>query len=226
MFRLRASDLLVGSLLALSGTAFAPHSSAFIGRYPSRAAVSIPSNLAESSSSSRAQRRHRNDHGRARAAQEGRIPVQIAGKRHFRNFPYDQSLFSVPVEDISQENAEQPTKQPALDRILSQLTSGFPFFVLFSALIALGRPSLLTWVNEGEIISIMLASVMCGTGLTLEKKDFTNVLQKDSKSVPLGVPGLSEQRFYSPTRQFALRSFWDFAWSVVLQAVLLPTSWR
>lgn len=74
-----------------------------------------------------------------------------------------------------------------LDRILSQCTSMFPLFVLSAAILALLRPSTLTWVNRGNIISVMLASVMCGTGLTLETKDFQKVITEDWKSVPLGV---------------------------------------
>ncbi|GAX17214.1 bile acid:Na+ symporter, BASS family [Fistulifera solaris] len=74
-----------------------------------------------------------------------------------------------------------------VDRILSQCISLFPLFVLSAAILALVSPSTLTWVNQGNIISIMLASVMCGTGLTLETKDFQKVLTDDWKSVPLGV---------------------------------------
>ena len=43
------------------------------------------------------------------------------------------------------------------------------------------------WTNRGTLISWMLASVMCATGLTLEKKDFTKVLRQDFKAVPAGV---------------------------------------
>jgi len=74
-----------------------------------------------------------------------------------------------------------------LDRALSRLTSAFPLFVLSSAILALVRPVTLQWVNRGDLISFMLASVMCGTGLTLEKKDFTDVMSKNWASVPLGV---------------------------------------
>jgi BASS family bile acid:Na+ symporter len=49
------------------------------------------------------------------------------------------------------------------------------------------RPALLQWVNQGSLISVMLASVMCGTGLTLEQKDFTAVVQADWTAIPLGV---------------------------------------
>ncbi|GAX21487.1 bile acid:Na+ symporter, BASS family [Fistulifera solaris] len=88
--------------------------------------------------------------------------------------------------DATNKNNQQ-SKNNRLDQILSQCTSLFPLFVLSAAILALVRPSTLTWVNRGNIISIMLASVMCGTGLTLETKDFQKVLTDDWKSVPLGV---------------------------------------
>jgi len=74
-----------------------------------------------------------------------------------------------------------------LDATLATLTSGFPFFVLGGAILALWRPSLLLWTNKGDLITLMLALVMWGTGLTLTKDDFTVVLKKDLTSVPIGV---------------------------------------
>lgn len=79
------------------------------------------------------------------------------------------------------------TKNNQLDKILSRLTSAFPFFVLGSAIIGLLHPSTLMWTNRGTLISWMLASVMCATGLTLEKKDFIKVLGQDLAAVPAGV---------------------------------------
>lgn len=74
-----------------------------------------------------------------------------------------------------------------LDRLLGKGTSAFPLFVLASAILGIAKPQTLTWVNQGNLISVMLASVMCGTGLTLEMHDFKTVFQKDWGSVPLGV---------------------------------------
>lgn len=75
-----------------------------------------------------------------------------------------------------------------LDKILSKLTSWFPFWVLSFACIGLVQPTLLQWVNQGQLISAMLASVMVGTGLTLERKDFTDILLGSNiVLVPLGV---------------------------------------
>ena len=112
-------------------------------------------------------------------------PSHVLPARPASTVGFNRAPLAVQRNKISQLSASKD--EPALDRVLSRLTSGFPFFVLSSALLALYRPSTLTWVNNGDLISIMLSSVMCGTGLTLETKDFTNVLQKDSQSVPLGV---------------------------------------
>ncbi|CAJ1958788.1 unnamed protein product [Cylindrotheca closterium] len=87
----------------------------------------------------------------------------------------------------SSDDVQSITATNKLDSILSKLTSAFPFFVLGSAILGLMKPSSLQWTNQGTLISWMLASVMCATGLTLEKKDFTNVLAKDFAAVPAGV---------------------------------------
>jgi BASS family bile acid:Na+ symporter len=71
-----------------------------------------------------------------------------------------------------------------LDSVLSKLTSAFPLFVLSAAILGAFQPSTLQWVNQGNVISVMLASVMCGTGVTLERKDFEAV---NWRAVPLGV---------------------------------------
>lgn len=69
---------------------------------------------------------------------------------------------------------------------LDELTSAFPLFVLASAILGYAKPSTLTWVNQGNLISILLAAIMCGTGLTLRPKDFTRV-REEWRFVPLGV---------------------------------------
>jgi len=91
------------------------------------------------------------------------------------------------LSDWTSDEAEHENDSNRLDTILATLTSGFPFFVLGSAILALCRPSLLLWTNKGDLITLMLALVMWGTGLTLTKDDFTVVLQKDLASIPVGV---------------------------------------
>ena len=89
----------------------------------------------------------------------------------------------------SAKDSDQPAAEDAkLDQVLTKLTSFFPFWVLSFALGGLFQPHLLQWVNQGQLITIMLASVMVGTGLTLTTNDFTNILfGSNVVSVPLGV---------------------------------------
>jgi bile acid:Na+ symporter, BASS family len=96
---------------------------------------------------------------------------------------YSKSLFSSPSDTNNNDD-----KTSKLDSLLSRLTSAFPLFVLGSALLAIARPQTLLWVNQGNYISVMLATVMTGTGLTLTPKDFEAVFDKKNIiSVPLGV---------------------------------------
>jgi bile acid:Na+ symporter, BASS family len=90
-------------------------------------------------------------------------------------------------DDSSSSPPASESTSNKVDQILASLTSAFPFFVLGSAILALIKPSTLLWTNQGDLITIMLASVMWGTGLTLTKDDFTVVLQKDLAAVPAGV---------------------------------------
>jgi bile acid:Na+ symporter, BASS family len=98
------------------------------------------------------------------------------------------SSTSSSMDDKETSSTVTTARKYNLDHILPNLTSMFPFFVLSAAIGGLVRPSLLTWVNQGNLISAMLASVMCGTGLGLENRDFAKVFTADHwKSVPLGV---------------------------------------
>jgi BASS family bile acid:Na+ symporter len=92
-------------------------------------------------------------------------------------------------DDSQSQSKNDTTKTSRLDSVLSSLTSMFPLFVLSSALIGAKQPSLLLWVNNGPIITIMLASVMIGMGMTLTKKDFDKVFEskKQVAAVPIGV---------------------------------------
>lgn len=92
-------------------------------------------------------------------------------------------------ESESRENDDSEITTSAknrLDDIMSKLTSAFPFFVLSAAILGYAQPATLTWVNRGNLISILLAAIMCGTGLTLEPRDFVRV-RKQWGYVPLGV---------------------------------------
>ncbi|KAL7476396.1 hypothetical protein ACHAW6_002262 [Cyclotella cf. meneghiniana] len=114
-----------------------------------------------------------------------RSSLPLRRRRNARCLDKPASLYS------SLSSAEEEPKQtpPRLDRILSKLTSLFPLFVLGSAILGSYRPDSLNWVNRGNSISYMLAGVMLGTGMTLERADFTNILACPSRrtSIPLGV---------------------------------------
>jgi hypothetical protein len=121
-------------------------------------------------------------------------PIAQRGVRvksnQFTSFPgtsssYDHSTTS--TLSAASSSHEGPKSNSKLDSVLSRLTSAFPFFVLGSAILGLSKPSTLMWTNRGTLISWMLASVMCATGLSLEKKDFANVINKDLAAVPAGV---------------------------------------
>ena len=76
-----------------------------------------------------------------------------------------------------------------LDRILSQLTLGFPFFVVVFAMMGVLHPTTLLWINKGNRVTVLLALVMFGTGLTLQKSDFRQIwdTKMNRYSVLLGV---------------------------------------
>ena len=103
-----------------------------------------------------------------------------------------KSSTTAAMESSSEENeATSAAGGGALDNFLAQVTSAFPLFVLATGALALQRPTALTWVSRGDIITNMLAGIMVGTGLTLEKKDFTDIFAgsegKDWVAIPLGV---------------------------------------
>lgn len=74
-----------------------------------------------------------------------------------------------------------------VDSVLAKATRIFPLWVMAACVLGLKSPASLTWVNQGELIEMMLALVMIGMGMTLKKKDFTTVLSKNWSSIPLGV---------------------------------------
>jgi bile acid:Na+ symporter, BASS family len=99
-----------------------------------------------------------------------------------------RSIYRPSQLDDTASSAEE-SGSGTLDLWLSRGTNAFPFCVMGVALIGYLCPTALLWVNYGSIVTILLASVMFGTGVTLEKEDFTNLWQIPSNrgSVPLGV---------------------------------------
>jgi len=127
-------------------------------------------------------------------------PSSSGGGRSLRTLPrqrlhLDEEAGNAAPDAVTDDDATAATtttvaanKSNKLDRTLSALTSAFPLFVLAAALVGTKAPSALNWVNAGPTVTAMLASVMCGTGLTLEKSDFADILSKrDWTIVPIGV---------------------------------------
>jgi BASS family bile acid:Na+ symporter len=116
----------------------------------------------------------------------GNSQVSAQGQDKGRVYTSSDNGEGIPDSTESDEKVSKAETRK-LDAILSRLTSAFPLFVLGSAIAGFLVPSTLEWVNRGEIISLMLACVMLGTGMTLEKRDFTEVLARNFASVPAGV---------------------------------------
>jgi BASS family bile acid:Na+ symporter len=69
--------------------------------------------------------------------------------------------------------------------VLNAFVNGFPIWALVASLLALWRPSLFTWFS-GPLITIGLAIIMLGMGLTLEAADFVRVARQ-RRLVALGI---------------------------------------
>lgn len=61
--------------------------------------------------------------------------------------------------------------------MIKRLTDAFPIWVLAGALLALYHPPLFTWFS-GPLIPLGLGIIMLGMGLTLDWKDFSEVIRK------------------------------------------------
>lgn len=66
-----------------------------------------------------------------------------------------------------------------------KITAGFPLIISFFVAVGLLYPPLFTWF-EGDLITLGLAGIMLGMGLTLKGSDFVQVI-KHPKWVSLGL---------------------------------------
>eukprot|EP00547_Thalassionema_nitzschioides_P007155 CAMPEP_0194219636 /NCGR_PEP_ID=MMETSP0156-20130528/26437_1 /TAXON_ID=33649 /ORGANISM="Thalassionema nitzschioides, Strain L26-B" /LENGTH=407 /DNA_ID=CAMNT_0038949387 /DNA_START=32 /DNA_END=1255 /DNA_ORIENTATION=- len=105
----------------------------------------------------------------------------ISKSQEYQKYSSTTQLFS------SQEETPKTSSNFNLDLILRKATTIFPLWVLAACVLGLKTPAALAWVNQGQLIEMMLALVMIGMGMTLQKKDFTSVLSKNWSSIPLGV---------------------------------------
>lgn len=107
---------------------------------------------------------------------------------HVQRYVRDNTILFSSVSSSDEEFTSSMSINK-VDQILSKLTSLFPLFVLCSAILGSYIPQTLNWVNNGNLISIMLAGVMLGTGMTLERSDFTDIITDKIQrtSIPIGV---------------------------------------
>ena len=125
------------------------------------------------------------------------------------------ALSALYLDSLETKTAEKNVKDNRglnLEKWLERLTTAFPLFVLSSALVGYLHPSTLLWVNRGNTVTFMLAAVMWGTGLTLQKRDFAQVFEKPSSRIAVLLGVLC---------QFAIMPLTAY---VVGKALLLPSA--
>lgn len=92
--------------------------------------------------------------------------------------------------NVTQHSSSPTPSVRSLDTILSKATSYFPLYVAICTLLGFTHPHTLAWLPttaDGSLLTILLALVMTGTGMTLSMSDFTNVWFHHKHLIPLGV---------------------------------------
>jgi hypothetical protein len=77
----------------------------------------------------------------------------------------------------------EPVKVSSVEKVLAQLTTLFPFFVLSAAIVGMKFPHTMLWVNHGQRVPLMLAAVMMAMGCSLTTDDFKRVFSTESEDV-------------------------------------------
>lgn len=93
------------------------------------------------------------------------------------------------IEISPNRNELKQVKIGSVEKVLSQLTTLFPFFVLSAAIIGMKLPHTLLWVNQGQRVPLMLAAVMMAMGCSLTTDDFKRVLSSKSTADSRSVDG-------------------------------------
>ncbi len=109
-----------------------------------------------------------------------------------------------------------------LVNILSNLTSFFPFFVFSSAILGIKRPQLLSWVNQGSIIPLMLGAVMTFMGMTLTTDDFTNVFAFSSTTTTKSTTDTTTDTTTDATTKSTQSTFSAVPIGVSCQYIIMP----
>ena len=85
--------------------------------------------------------------------------IPTKNKHHEKRIRHGNIILfsSTSSDDDSTSSNDEDNTTSKVDEILSKLTSLFPLFVLGSAILGSYVPRTLNWVNNGNLISIMLA---------------------------------------------------------------------
>jgi len=115
---------------------------------------------------------------------DGRI-----GTTHCSIFHRGGNGLHASTDTMEGEDSSQIIVTSKLDQYLSFLTNLFPGFVLGAAILGANVPNSLLWVAKGNLVTIFLASVMVGTGMTLSADDFKSLFQskRSASVIPVGV---------------------------------------
>lgn len=89
------------------------------------------------------------------------------------------------MEQASRRGRDAGAGEETENRVIAILTNAFPLWVLAASLLALWRPALFTWFT-GPLITVGLAVIMLGMGLTLGLQDARRVVNRKG-SLALGV---------------------------------------
>jgi BASS family bile acid:Na+ symporter len=127
--------------------------------------------------------------------------------------------------EISRNRKElTQVKVGSVEKVLSQLTTLFPFFVLSAAIIGMKLPHTLLWVNQGQRVPLMLAAVMMAMGCSLTTDDFKRVLSSKSITDSRSVDGSKNNNLSAiPAGVSCQYLIMPLTAYIIGKAVLLPT---
>lgn len=107
----------------------------------------------------------------------------------------DTSAKKTGIEINDNQADSEPVKVSSIEKVLSQLTTLFPFFVLSAAIVGMKFPHTLLWVNQGQRVPLMLAAVMMAMGCSLTTDDFKRVFSTKSTTDSEDVNGSDRNNF-------------------------------
>lgn len=136
--------------------------------------------------------RARFDRVRTRARARGRVGGDVAARSRSTRESEAESSFFV-------DEARAATMGERAKRACETLTHQFPVFVALGAVVGFAMPGAVSWFR-GDAVTRALALTMLGMGITLDVKDFENVLKQPWK---IGM-GVALQYTVMPTLAFVV----------------------